>query len=66
MFINDRVNTEVRMMAVKLLIETRPAEELVNIIVNTLLATDKETLGIFGYSYLKSYSKSQTPDNVRL
>lgn len=58
--------TELRMLAVKQLLETRPSADMVTMLVQSLLYTPDEKLGIFAYSYLKSFSKSQTPDNLIL
>lgn len=63
---NEKVSTELRMLAVKQLIETRPKHELMNVIVQTLLATEDEILGVFAYSYLKGFARSKTPDNLVL
>lgn len=65
-FMDWRFSSELRMMAVKQLLETRPPYDLVNMVAWSLLYTQDEKLGIFTYSYLKSFSKSKTPDNILL
>ncbi|XP_068447341.1 vitellogenin 3, phosvitinless [Clinocottus analis] len=63
LFLQKNLPTEIRMLAFMILFDTKPSMALVNIV--TVHLQEEEDLHVisFAYSYLKSFSRSTTPNN---
>ncbi|KAM9385804.1 vitellogenin 3, phosvitinless [Pholidichthys leucotaenia] len=61
-FVHKDLPSEVRMMAVKILMETQPSRSIVLAVTSVLEEEEDINLGHFAYSYMKSLATSWTPD----
>nr|ACI30219.1 vitellogenin C [Xenotoca eiseni] len=63
MFLQKDLPSEVRMMAFRILFDTKPSMALVSTVTAHLLEERDLQVASFAYSYLKGFAKSETPDN---
>ncbi|KAK7889450.1 hypothetical protein WMY93_025010 [Mugilogobius chulae] len=62
LFRNTKINAELRMIAVALLFECKPSMGLVNTVAASVLKEENMQVASFTYSYMKSLTKSTSPD----
>ncbi|MEQ2188675.1 hypothetical protein GOODEAATRI_017387 [Goodea atripinnis] len=63
MFLLKDLPSEVRMLAFRILFDTKPSMALVSTVTAHLLEERDLQVASFAYSYLKGFANSKTPDN---
>uniref|UniRef100_A0AAQ6AMA4 Vitellogenin domain-containing protein n=1 Tax=Amphiprion ocellaris TaxID=80972 RepID=A0AAQ6AMA4_AMPOC len=63
LFLQKNLPTEIRMLALMMLFDTKPSMALVSMVTGHLMEEKDLHVGSFAYSYLKSFARSKTPDN---
>ncbi|MEQ2204575.1 hypothetical protein XENOCAPTIV_015480, partial [Xenoophorus captivus] len=63
MFLQKDLPSEVRMLAFRILFDTKPSMALVSTVTAHLLEERDLQVASFAYSYLKGFANSETPDN---
>ncbi|XP_037554173.1 vitellogenin 3, phosvitinless [Nematolebias whitei] len=63
LFLQKHLQSEIRMLALMVLFDTKPSMALVSTVTTHLMEEKDLDVGSFAYSYLRGFARSWTPDN---